>query len=67
MTILSTTNIHHVVSATVESKTFPDFVSTQFTFTTADGSVVEISAFSSEPLTIATLPARVIEQPKVPA
>jgi hypothetical protein len=67
MTICSTTNIHHVVSASVEEVTFPGFVSTEFRFTLADGGVVTFSAFSAQPLQLISLPAREANPTGVPA
>ena len=50
MSQVSTTNIHHVVSVTAQTRHFDNFVSQEYTFTLADGSVVSVAAFSAEPL-----------------
>jgi hypothetical protein len=67
MSLVTSTNIHHVVSVTAESIRFNDFISTQFVFTTADGGTVTVDAFSAEPLLIALRPERDVRNVTVTA
>jgi hypothetical protein len=52
MSIVSTSNIHHVASIHFARVDHGSFVTHAFTFTTEDGSIVEVSAFAEAALTL---------------
>ena len=56
----TSTNLHRVVGITTQTRIFADFVSTIFRFAMSDGGVVEVDAFSAEPLEVTQLPLHTI-------